>query len=409
LGGSGAVTYRRDAFTWTAFGALFAFGYLNAVLGPSLPYLRSVEGISYLVGALHQAAFAVGGGLAGILSARERIPVGRRTMIVGGLMGAAIAGLGLAYGDTAPLTIAAALLMGLLATLALIRVWAALADAHGPRRAVAMTEGEVSVSLAGIATPLLIGALAATAGTWRLALAIGAAIAIATSVAVLRADVPPTHAPGPPDAPHGRVQATLVIVFAIVALEFTMSFWLATYLNDDVGLARGAAVAMVSGLYASNLLGRLAVSRAARTQSVERLLGAALATVLVGLPFLLCARAAGPAIAGIVLAGAGIGALFPLTSSLHVQASGRTADSALGSILAVAALGQIFGPLAAGAMAQAASLRAGLLVLPAATLLAAATLAAHVERARAGHGIHPRPMRSPAGARSLRRSRTRSG
>ncbi|MBV9047688.1 MAG: hypothetical protein JOY58_05445, partial [Solirubrobacterales bacterium] len=48
------MSYRRDAFTWTAFGALFAFGYLNALLGPSLPYIRSAEGISYLVGALHQ-------------------------------------------------------------------------------------------------------------------------------------------------------------------------------------------------------------------------------------------------------------------------------------------------------------------------------------------------------------------
>jgi fucose permease len=383
------VTYRRDSFTWTAFGALFAFGYLNAVLGPSLPYLRSVEGIPYVVGALHQVAFSVGGGLAGILSARERIPVSRRATIAGGLMGAALAGLALGYGNAAPVTIAAALLMGLLSTLALIRVWAALADAHGQGRAVAMTEGEVSVSLAGIATPLLIGALAATAATWRLAFAIGAAVVAAASVAVLRADVPPTHAAAQRQAPPGRAAPTLVIVFAIVALEFGLSFWLATYLNDEVGLARGTAVAMVSGLYASNLLGRVLASRVARTQSPERLLAAALATVLAGLPFLLAARAAGPAVAGIVLAGAGIGALFPLTSSVHVKASGRTADSALGQILLVAAFGQIAGPLAAAAIGQVASLRAGLLVLPAAALLAVAGLAAHVGLGRRRAGTRP--------------------
>jgi MFS family permease len=380
------MTYRRDAFTWTAFGALFAFGYLNAMLGPALPYLRSVEGISYLVGALHQVAFAVGGGLAGILSSRERIPLGRPATIAGGMTGAALAGLALGYGDAAPVTIVGALFMGLLATLALIRVWAALADAHGPRRAVAMTEGEVSVSLAGIATPLVVGALAATAGTWRLAFAIGAVVAVAASAAVLRSDVPRTHPPAGRDAPRGRAQATLVIVFAIVALEFCLSFWLATYLDDDVGLTRGAAVAVVSGLYASNLLGRLVASRAARQQPAERLLAAALATVLTGLPFLLLADAAGPAIVGIVLAGAGIGALFPLTSSVYVRASGRTADSALGDILTVAALGQICGPLAAGAVAQAAGLRVGLLVLPAAALLAGAALAVHRERGQERSG-----------------------
>jgi len=36
-----------------------------------------------------------------------------------------------------------------------------------------------------------------------------------------------------------RLQPTLVVVFAIVALEFALSFWLASYLNDDVGLAGG--------------------------------------------------------------------------------------------------------------------------------------------------------------------------
>lgn len=69
--------------------------------------------------------------------------------------------------------------MGLLATLALIRIWAALADAHGARRAVALTEGEVAVSLAGIATPLIIGALAHTGASWRGAFAIGVPVAAA--------------------------------------------------------------------------------------------------------------------------------------------------------------------------------------------------------------------------------------
>jgi fucose permease len=106
----------------------------------------------------------------------------------------------------------------------------------------------------------------------------------------------------------------------------------------------------------------------------------ALALVLLGLPFLLSATSAPVAVAGIVLAGAGIGALFPLTSAIHVHATGGTADSALGEILFVAAPGQMAGPLIAGVVAQAASLRAGLLVLPVLTLLAAGGLAAHQRR-----------------------------
>jgi MFS family permease len=379
------MSYRRDTATWTAFGALFAFGYLMTVLGPALPYIRAVEGISYLVGALHQVAWAVGGGLAGALSVRDRVRVSRRAMIAGGLAVGGVAGLAVGYGEIAPITIAGAFLMGLFATLALIRVWAALADAHGPHRAVAMTEGEVAVSLAGIATPLLIGALATGAATWRLAFAIGTVATGLAAMAVLRVDFP---APKPAEVQRprrGRAQPTLVIIFAIVALEFALSFWLASYLNDDVGLGRDTAVSLVSALYASNLLGRLAASRLARRQAPERVLSIALGVVLLGLPFLLAATSALAAVPGIILAGTGIGALFPLTSSVHIQTSGRTADSALGQTLTVAALGQTSGPLVAGAIAQVSTLRAGLLVLPALTLVAAMGLAAHTRASRSSH------------------------
>jgi fucose permease len=177
-----------------------------------------------------------------------------------------------------------------------------------------------------------------------------------------------------------------VIVFAIVALEFSLSFWLASYLNDSVGIARGLAVVMVSGLYGANLAGRLLASFLARTLTAEVLLGASLVVALAGLPILLAAHALVIAIAGILLAGMGIGAMFPLTSSLHVGVSSRTADSAVGQVLVVASAGQMLGPLTVGAIAQSAGLRTGLLILPALVLLAGLGLA----RYRSGVGLEVR-------------------
>ena len=375
-------SYRRDAVTWAAFGALFAFGFLNAILGPALPYLRAAEDISYLTGALHQVAFAVGGGVAGLIAAHQRPSISRAATITAGLAGAAAAAAAVGYGRTPAITIPAALVMSLLGTSALIRVWAALADIHGRRRAVAMSEGEVSVSLAGILTPLLVGGLAATTLSWRFAFLIGGATAVLTALTVWRAGIPPACGP-PGDSParggadRRRPQPTLIVVFAIVALEFSLSFWLASYLNDDVGLARNAAVGTVSGLYAANLIGRLLASRLAARASPERLLAAALGAALIGLPILLAATDVAVAAVGIAIAGTGIGAMFPLTSSVHVKGSGRGADSALGQVLAVASIGQIAGPLSAGAIAQAAGLRTGLLILPALTITAAAALYRH--------------------------------
>jgi MFS family permease len=360
---------------------------MNAVLGPALPYLRVVEHISYLVGALHQAAYAIGGGLAGLLAVRDRRSANRITVITGGSIGAALAGLAIGYGGTEGISIAAALLMSLFGTSAVIRLWAVLADDHGTRRAVAMSEGEVSVSLAGIVTPGLIGALAASALTWRFAFVIGAGAACLAVLGVRRAGLPPPAHVGPGASVEEDRSATrwwraptLIVVFAIVGLEFSLSFWLASYLNDDIGLTRDVAVAAVSGLYAASLSGRLLASRLARRASAERLLAAALGTALLGLPVLLAARNPSLAAVGIAVAGIGIGAMFPLTSAMHVKASPRSADSALGQTLAVAALGQLGGPLAAGAIAQAANLRIGLLILPALSLVAAGGLYGHARR-----------------------------
>ena len=375
--------YRRDPVTWAGFAALFAFGFLNAVLGPSLPYIRASEHISYVVGALHQVAYAIGGGLAGLLAAGYRHSLSRRATIMLGLAGAALAGFALGYGDTVAITLLGALLMSFFGTSALIRVWAVLADIHGSRRAVALSEGEVSVSLAGIFTPLLIGVLATTALSWRSGFVVGGITTIVAAVAVGRVWMPSaSHEPRSrlvtgTGSQRGWARPTLILVLAVVALEFALSFWLASYLNDEIDIARNTAVAMVSGLYAANLVGRLLASRLARRTSAARVLAAALVTALIGLPMLLAAGTIPIAMAGIAVAGAGIGASFPLASSLHVDSTAQASDRTLGQILAVAAIGQIAGPLTAGAIAQAAGLRTGLLVLPVLALIAAAALFKH--------------------------------
>jgi fucose permease len=125
---------------------------------------------------------------------------------------------------------------------------------------------------------------------------------------------------------------------------------------------------------------------------------------MLGLPVLLTATNAPVASLGIALAGIGIGAMFPLISALHVKASPLSADSALGQVLAVAAPGQLAGPLTAGVIAQAAGLRVGLLILPVLTLIAAAGLYHHRSRLNA-----KRPQKDTAGNRGGKRRRAGPG
>ncbi len=380
--------YRRDHATRVLFAGLVAFGFLNAVLGPALPYIRAEERISYLAGSLHQVAFALGGGVAGLLAAATGQRSGRERIISLGLGAAGVTAIGLGYGDQLVLTAGAAFLVSLFGTSALVRIWAGLADIHGSRRSIALAEGEVLVSLGGIVAPVLVGGLAATALTWRCAFLIGAVGALATAVAIGSARVSgPAGGSGPPrQAPTraGRLSppSTLIVVFAIVAFEFALSFWLASYLNDSVGIHRGGAVLMVSGLYAANLAGRLAASRLARRESTQRLLAAALLLALAGLPILLLAGGAAVAAVGIATVGLGLGATFPLTSSLHVAASPHDADTAIGQVIALAAVGQIAGPTAVAVIAQYAGLRVGLTALPVLNLLAVGALARYASTRR---------------------------
>ncbi|HWC79557.1 MAG TPA: MFS transporter [Pseudonocardiaceae bacterium] len=368
-----AAAYRRDRATWVSFAALFAFGILNALLGPVLPYLRQTEHISYVTGALHQVAFAIGGLTAGLLAGRLTTP--RRRLIVIGLTGAAAAGVVLGYGRVLPVTLAAALVVSAFATTALIRMWALLSDLHHVHRAVAMTEGEVAVSLAGILAPAGVSVCAAVWVGWRFSFLIVFVVVVAAALAVGATRLPDTDRPPPtPTAADHPPRRTLGTIFAVVGLEFTLSFWAASYLHDDVGIAQDAAVALVSALYAANLVGRLVASRLARRLPVAVVLRLALATALLGLPVLLGAVGPISATIGLAVSGMGIGGTFPLASALHVTASRRSADQAMGQILAVAGVGQIIGPLVAGALAQVIGLRISLLVLPALVLLAAATV-----------------------------------
>lgn len=62
-------------------------------------------------------------------------------------------------------------------------------------------------------------------------------------------------------------------------------------------------------------------------------------------------------------------------TALHVGASLRNADSAIGQVLVIAAIGEILGPLTVGAIAQAAGLRTGLEFAPLFLVLAGVGLA----------------------------------
>jgi MFS family permease len=180
--------------------------------------------------------------------------------------------------------------------------------------------------------------------------------------------------------PRGRRDAT-ADDRGVVALEFVLSFWLASYLHDQVGLPTGRAASLVAVLYAAHLVGRIVTSRLARRIRPRPLIAAALVAVLLGTPALLSENVPWLVMVGVVVVVTGTGATFPLASALHVQESARGVDGAMGQTLTIAALAQVIGPLGVGVIAQVADLRVALLLVPGFALLAGLSL---VRRTRPG-------------------------
>src|SRR3954463_7058210 len=203
--------FRRDRLTWVAYALLAWFAYLQAAPGLVIAHLRDELDLSYSTGGLHVAAFAAGSLVAGVASARLERVLGRRALFwsAAALMGAGAAGV--TAGRGAEGTVGSLLGMGVGGGLLLVTIQAALADHHGERRAVALTEANVAASLAYV---VLIGVLSLTAALhagWRIALLASLAVPVLAwwSNRRLAIDAPP-----PSRVAHGRLPGVFWIAAA---------------------------------------------------------------------------------------------------------------------------------------------------------------------------------------------------
>src|SRR5687768_1472233 len=162
----------RDHFTWLAYLSLAFYAYFLNVLGPITPFLKEELRLSYTVSSFHFTAFAVGIlliGLGGHLLVQR---IGRWRSLWIGVIGMSLSALLLLTGRSPIITIGASFLMGLVGSLILAIVPAALSDGHGELRAVALSEANMLSSVVATTAPLMVGWFAHFTGGWRLALGI---------------------------------------------------------------------------------------------------------------------------------------------------------------------------------------------------------------------------------------------
>jgi fucose permease len=355
-------SFHRDRFTWLAYLSLAFYAYFLNVLGPITPFLKDELRLSYTVSSFHFTAFAVGILLIGLGGHSVIRHIGRSHAVWVGMFGISLSTLLLLAGRTAVITIGAAFLMGLIGSLILAIVPAALADQHGEMRAVALSEGNMISSLVASCAALMVGWSAKLAGNWRWALGILAFAPIfiflafrrGASSAAMSTSEEPVQMNGPLPGLFWFYWTALVLA---VSVEFCMIFWSADYMENVLGMVKANAAQAVSLFLAAMIIGRMAGSRLVQRFSARSVVMISILIASIG--FLIFWRTENvlAGLMGLFLTGLGVANLYPLILSLTigsangntVQASARTTLASGTAILAL--------PLALGWLADAVGIR----------------------------------------------------
>ena len=352
----------RDRLTWLAYLMLAFYGYFLNVLGPITPFLQDELRLSYTVSSLHFTAFAAGILLVGFGGHLVVQRLGRWRSLWIGAAGVSLNAYLLLLGRQPAITIAASFLMGLIGSLILTIVPAALSDRHGEGRAVALSEANVISSIVSTAAPLMVGWSARWLGSWRLALA-AMALAPILLFASLGKDEAPAAASA--DAVPAQGRRSLPALFWInwlglvlaISVEFCMIFWSANYLEGELGMPKAGAAQAVSLFLAAMILGRVAGSRLVGRFSPGRLVAVSDLLAIAGFLAFWRTGSAWAGMVGLFLTGLGVANLYPLILSQAMGAAGERAVQAsaratLASGTAILAL-----PLALGRLADVVGLR----------------------------------------------------
>ncbi len=387
-----ARTIRRPLLSGNTAVAFFILGWGNGMIGPALPWLSTHWAVPLeAAGGLFTMLFlgaCVTVGLAGLLLDR----VGRKPVLVGGLVLMVVGLVGLAN--------AGSLGAGLALTFVLGLGWGALdvtlnvfvADLYPGAQSSALNLMNGAYGLGALAGPLSVAVALQVTGSPLPVLLAPAALALAGAVAYGVAAFPPharatAAAPAPAPQPgvwrRPYVRGLILLMFLYVGLEAAIPGWAFSFGRQGGGLNADAAALVVSVFWIVFTSGRLGAGLVARRVRSDRLILGGMVLVITGTGLIAVTGGAGPALfLGAALAGLGCAPVFPTTlgvvNARYPAAAGAASSLVvLGGTLGGAVLPFLTGhlltaggvPLAAGFLALAAlavfGLQAGLGRVPA--------------------------------------------
>jgi len=388
------IRLRRDRVTIALYAQFVAWAWLLYSFYPSVPLLAAEQGITKAEAGLHGTAMAAGTLVSAFFSARLAERLGRRGTL---LLASAVLAIGvvtLISGSTLATTLPGAMVVAIGGTLLVSAVQPALSLHHREASAAAVVEANGVGSLFGLLAPLAVGASVAVGWGWRPAVAV--TIVLVAVAAVLIGSLPGRGALGSSrvpaslsggqaaeparagSAPAGHSFSSAFWFFwvgllAAVAIETATTFWAADLLIARAGagpdIATGALAGLIAGMSASRfIVGPMSIRRAP-----EKLLILAFGLAGVGWLIFWSATTTPLALIGLVVAGLGYGAHYPLSIALVLRASDDRPDQAQARSTLGAGAAMGIAPFLLGALADRVGSHTAFLLVP--VLIAVGTAA----------------------------------
>lgn len=348
--------YRRDRSSSLAAVFNAALTSFSVALGALMPIIRDDLGISLTLASFHFTLLAALGMVASSSTPAIGARLGRRRAVLISLVLVILMQVAFAMAPSVIVTLAAAMVYGLVGTVGLILTQAEMMDHHPRHRAAATAELTLIVSIFMFLATIGAGPLVELFDSWRYVLLI-APVALLWCFRLIPSMTWSDQNRG--SVHRSTVTMTplawlfCVLIIAQTGFEWCYGYLGAEYMNKVGGLSKASAAASLSLYYGGLVTGRFLLVPAVRRYSGQALLTISFAGATVG--FLLLAAGPGTAVKliGLYVSGLGIAFSFPMLATLAASAFPNATDWIIGRLYTFGGLAIAAAPFAVGALGDA--------------------------------------------------------
>ncbi len=218
--------------------------------------------------------------------------------------------------------------------------------------------------------PLLLGTLLDRFSYETIIAAVGATIVLPWLLFVFLRFPKPKHEQGFPIAEGlGLTKEGTLLLFGLIlfiqsGMEMTVGGWSATFLIEEVQVDAQRAVLFLSLFWLGMVFARLVLGALLKYISAASVLWFSLLIAFTGSLMMLLSNGAGTAVTGLVLAGLGFAAVFPVIFAYVGDIYSRLSGTAFSVVLVMALTGGMLYPYVTGILANSFGLRISLIIIP---------------------------------------------